>query len=219
MGPEIDIIMASALSELEKLQLVAKICSELENHLGFSDKTLGTCFLLRIYHQRVFCARNRGGKSEHLRPASRACMGLCDRHCLIGCRAVGCNLCWPIREELDTCPLRAHESEAAYVLSRTRPFATAEFIIAMAEKNPTAGAFHKAMLENGAEFTESLSSSLHRLVWKLKPKVRCCVLLPSSEGLSTPTSGLVAVSLCLHGGFGTLASALSTSFSIPRRLE
>jgi hypothetical protein len=32
------------LAELERLSLINKICSELENHIGISDKVLGTFF-------------------------------------------------------------------------------------------------------------------------------------------------------------------------------
>ena len=36
------------LVKLEKLSLVSKVCTELENHLGLNDKTLGKEFLYRI---------------------------------------------------------------------------------------------------------------------------------------------------------------------------
>ncbi|XP_052803131.1 ATP-dependent RNA helicase DHX8-like isoform X3 [Mya arenaria] len=46
----------------------------------------------------------------------------------------------------------------------------AEFIIDLAEKNNTFEAFKKALLENGAEFGESLIANLLRLIQKMKPK-------------------------------------------------
>ena len=36
------------LVKLEKLSLVSKVCTELENHLGLNDKTLGKDFFTRI---------------------------------------------------------------------------------------------------------------------------------------------------------------------------
>lgn len=33
------------LSQLEYLSLVSKVCTELDNHLGISDKDLGTYFV------------------------------------------------------------------------------------------------------------------------------------------------------------------------------
>ena len=33
------------LEQLEKLSLVSKVCTELENHLGMNDKTLGKTML------------------------------------------------------------------------------------------------------------------------------------------------------------------------------
>ncbi|WAQ94011.1 DHX8-like protein, partial [Mya arenaria] len=45
-----------------------------------------------------------------------------------------------------------------------------EFIIDLAEKNNTFEAFKKALLENGAEFGESLIANLLRLIQKMKPK-------------------------------------------------
>uniref|UniRef100_A0A3Q3VX30 Uncharacterized protein n=1 Tax=Mola mola TaxID=94237 RepID=A0A3Q3VX30_MOLML len=33
------------LSQLEYLSLVSKVCTELDNHLGISDKDLGACFV------------------------------------------------------------------------------------------------------------------------------------------------------------------------------
>ncbi|KAH3715890.1 hypothetical protein DPMN_058604 [Dreissena polymorpha] len=46
----------------------------------------------------------------------------------------------------------------------------AEFIIALAEKNDTFEAFKKVLLENGAEFGDSLIANLLRLIQKMKPK-------------------------------------------------
>ena len=34
------------LLKLEKLSLVSKVCTELENHLGMNDKTLGKIYFL-----------------------------------------------------------------------------------------------------------------------------------------------------------------------------
>uniref|UniRef100_A0A915JHK8 Uncharacterized protein n=1 Tax=Romanomermis culicivorax TaxID=13658 RepID=A0A915JHK8_ROMCU len=73
-------IMSSELAKLERLSLVSKICTELENHLGLNDKDL------------------------------------------------------------------------------------AEFIVHLADQNPTFPAFKKALLDNEAEFDDSLISNLLRLI-------------------------------------------------------
>ncbi|XP_069111910.1 ATP-dependent RNA helicase DHX8-like [Argopecten irradians] len=48
----------------------------------------------------------------------------------------------------------------------------AEFIISLSEKNDTFDAFKKVLLENGAEFSDSLVANLLRLIQKMKPKSR-----------------------------------------------
>lgn len=48
---------------------------------------------------------------------------------------------------------------------------TAEFIIALVDQHASHASFHAALEENGADFSESLSSSLYRMINKLKPKV------------------------------------------------
>ncbi len=73
-------MLGNDLEELQKIGLISKVCAELDNHLGFSDKTL------------------------------------------------------------------------------------AEFIIHLAETNQSVGAFHQKLLENGAEFPESFSSNIHRII-------------------------------------------------------
>ncbi|XP_048579311.1 ATP-dependent RNA helicase DHX8 isoform X2 [Nematostella vectensis] len=45
----------------------------------------------------------------------------------------------------------------------------AEFIIALAEKNSTLDSFKSALAENGAEFPDSFTSNLLRLIQKMKP--------------------------------------------------
>ncbi|XP_054609513.1 ATP-dependent RNA helicase DHX8 [Dunckerocampus dactyliophorus] len=92
------------LSQLEFLSLVSKVCTELDNHLGISDKDL------------------------------------------------------------------------------------AEFVISLAEKQPTFDGFKALLLENGAEFTDSLISNLLRLIQTMRPpskasssKATCDVLKPKSE--------------------------------------
>lgn len=42
------------LTQLEYLSLVSKVCTELDNHLGISDKDLGECFVVE----------NRSGKQK-----------------------------------------------------------------------------------------------------------------------------------------------------------
>ncbi len=44
------------LQQLERLSLVSKICTELENHLGINDKDLGKRIYTKIYK---FCRLNR----------------------------------------------------------------------------------------------------------------------------------------------------------------
>lgn len=46
---------------------------------------------------------------------------------------------------------------------------TAEFIIDLAEKNPSLPAFKKVLLENGAEFSDSFMSNLLRIIQLMKP--------------------------------------------------
>ncbi|XP_060529448.1 ATP-dependent RNA helicase DHX8 [Cylas formicarius] len=46
----------------------------------------------------------------------------------------------------------------------------AEFIIHLSEKNNTADSFKKALLENGAEFSDSFISNLLRIIQHMKPK-------------------------------------------------
>ncbi|KAG1664918.1 ATP-dependent RNA helicase DHX8 [Nymphon striatum] len=46
----------------------------------------------------------------------------------------------------------------------------AEFIIALAEKNDTIDKFKKVLVENGAEFPDSFTSNLLRLIQHMKPK-------------------------------------------------
>lgn len=79
MGP------SSTLDELQRLSLVSKICTELDNHLGLSDRTL------------------------------------------------------------------------------------AEFIIHLADEFPDPSAFRHALSENGAEFPDSLSDNLLRIIGAMKP--------------------------------------------------
>ncbi|XP_061764086.1 ATP-dependent RNA helicase DHX8-like [Nerophis ophidion] len=95
---------ADELSQLEFLSLVSKVCTELDNHLGISDKDL------------------------------------------------------------------------------------AEFVISLAEKNQTFDGFKALLLDNGAEFTDSLISNLLRLIQTMRPpskvsssKETCDVLKPKSE--------------------------------------
>ena len=45
----------------------------------------------------------------------------------------------------------------------------AEFIIALAEKNTTFGAFKRVLEQNGAEFPDSLTASLLRIIQLMKP--------------------------------------------------
>lgn len=77
--------MGSTLDELQRLSLVSKICTELDNHLGLSDRTL------------------------------------------------------------------------------------AEFIIHLADDFPEPSAFRHALAENGAEFPDSLSDNLLRIIGAMKP--------------------------------------------------
>lgn len=77
--------MGSTLDELQRLSLVSKICTELDNHLGLSDRTL------------------------------------------------------------------------------------AEFIIHLADEFPEPSAFRHALAENGAEFPDSLSDNLLRIIGAMKP--------------------------------------------------
>uniref|UniRef100_A0AAR2LUU8 DEAH-box helicase 8 n=1 Tax=Pygocentrus nattereri TaxID=42514 RepID=A0AAR2LUU8_PYGNA len=76
------------LKKLEYLSLVSKVCTELDNHLGISDKDL------------------------------------------------------------------------------------AEFVISLAEKNPTFDGFKSVLLKNGAEFTDSLISNLLRLIQTMRPPTK-----------------------------------------------
>ncbi|CAH3015140.1 unnamed protein product [Porites evermanni] len=47
----------------------------------------------------------------------------------------------------------------------------AEFIIMLGEKNPSLDKFQAALAESGAEFPESFTSNLLRLIQKMKPKL------------------------------------------------
>lgn len=78
----------SSIDELQRLSLVSKVCTELDNHLGLSDRTL------------------------------------------------------------------------------------AEFIIHLADEFPDPTAFHHALAENGAEFPDSLSDNLLRIIGAMKPSAR-----------------------------------------------
>lgn len=77
--------MSSRIHELQQLSLVSKVCTELDNHLGLSDRTL------------------------------------------------------------------------------------AEFIIHLADEFPDPPAFRHALAENGAEFPDSLSDNLLRIIRAMKP--------------------------------------------------
>lgn len=79
---------SSSIGELQRLSLVSKVCTELDNHLGLSDRTL------------------------------------------------------------------------------------AEFIIHLADKFPDPPAFRHALAENGAEFPDSLSNNLLRIIGAMKPSAR-----------------------------------------------
>ena len=46
----------------------------------------------------------------------------------------------------------------------------AEFIIHLSEKNTTTESFTKALIENGAEFSDSFISNLLRIIQHMKPK-------------------------------------------------
>ena len=46
----------------------------------------------------------------------------------------------------------------------------AEFIIDLAEKNPTSSAFKKALIDNGAEFADSFIENILRIIKHMKPK-------------------------------------------------
>ena len=80
--------MSNSIDELQRLSLVSKVCTELENHLGLSDRTL------------------------------------------------------------------------------------AEFIICLAEKFPDPSVFRQALEKNGAEFPDSLSDNLLRVIGAMKPSAR-----------------------------------------------
>ena len=80
--------MPSSIDELQRLSLVSKVCTELDNHLGLSDRTL------------------------------------------------------------------------------------AEFIIHLADEFPEPPAFRQALAENGAEFPDSLSDNLLRIIGAMKPDER-----------------------------------------------
>lgn len=43
------------LSQLEYLSLVSKVCTELDNHLGISDKDLGLCFVPVLKRKKRLC--------------------------------------------------------------------------------------------------------------------------------------------------------------------
>lgn len=79
---------SSSIGDLQRLSLVSKVCTELDNHLGLSDRTL------------------------------------------------------------------------------------AEFIIHLADKFPDPPAFRHALAENGAEFPDSLSNNLLRIIGAMKPSAR-----------------------------------------------
>ena len=46
----------------------------------------------------------------------------------------------------------------------------AEFIIDLAEKNPSTSAFKKALVDNGAEFADSFIDNILRIIKHMKPK-------------------------------------------------
>ena len=53
----------------------------------------------------------------------------------------------------------------------------AEFIISLAEKNDTFDKFKTVLIENGAEFTDSLIANLLRLIQRMRPKVKEEIIL------------------------------------------
>lgn len=129
--------MSNSIDELQRLSLVSKVCTELDNHLGLSDRTL------------------------------------------------------------------------------------AEFIIHLADKSPDPPAFRQALAKNGAEFPDSLSDNLLRIIGAMKPSARnekaaraaavriTASRVPRSErearfpGLALPNTKAVE----LEDGFGEVAAS------------
>lgn len=61
--------MSSELEELQKLGLISKICSELDNHLGFSDKTLAE-FIIHLAEESI--AKHGSNPSTSLNDRAKA---------------------------------------------------------------------------------------------------------------------------------------------------
>jgi len=57
----------------------------------------------------------------------------------------------------------------------------AEFIIDLAEKNPTTALFKKALIDNGAEFADSFIENILRIIKHMKPKVAAAAVPKKSE--------------------------------------
>jgi len=57
----------------------------------------------------------------------------------------------------------------------------AEFIIDLAEKNPTTALFKKALIDNGAEFADSFIENILRIIKHMKPKVAAATVPKKSE--------------------------------------
>ncbi|XP_049866701.1 ATP-dependent RNA helicase DHX8 [Pectinophora gossypiella] len=70
----------------------------------------------------------------------------------------------------------------------------AEFIIDLADKNPTFDAFKKALIENGAEFSDSFMTNLLRIIQHMKPTnsatQKCNEPLESKDPLAAKFPGL-----------------------------
>lgn len=57
----------------------------------------------------------------------------------------------------------------------------AEFIIDLAEKNPTLSTFKKALIENGAEFADSFMENILRIIKHMKPKAPVDISKPNTS--------------------------------------
>jgi ATP-dependent RNA helicase DHX8/PRP22 len=92
---------------------------------------------------------------EHLSLVSKICTEL-ENHLSINDKDLG--------------KCKFHFSKRLQQISRI--FVSAEFIIHLAEQNPNLDDFRKALVQNGAEFSDSFTSNLLRIIFLMKPSVK-----------------------------------------------
>lgn len=91
---------------------------------------------------------------EHLSLVSKICTEL-ENHLSINDKDLG----------------KSNNEIKTYTITISRTF-LAEFIIHLAEENPRLEDFRKALVQNGAEFSDSFTSNLMRIICLMKPKLK-----------------------------------------------